>query len=336
MSLPLVPTIDFEPFLKGGPKDRMAVAAAIDSACIETGFFAITGHGVGEAEIEEIRAAAVRFFALPEADKQAVARPESRASRGWYPVAERALAYSLGKETPPDLQESFAIGPLDVPDEPYFTCDRAGIFFASNLWPAGRPDLQAAMTGYFRVMEALALAVMQAFAVALGQPADHFDDKFDRHTSSLRLIRYPGRVDAASGQRRAGEHTDYGSLTILRGDNLPGGLQVKLRHGDWTDIVRPEGGFICNIGDAMARWTNDRWVSTLHRVGIPPAGGPAQDRISIVFFHNPNYDAEIRGITAAGEPAKYPTETFDAYYIDKLARGSFGKRDAAAASDSTG
>ena len=109
MSQPSVPTVDFEPFLKGGVKDRVVVAEAINSACIETGFFAITGHGVKEAEIREIRTAAVRFFALPEADKQAVARPESRVSRGWYPVADRSLAYSLGKETPPDLQESYAI-----------------------------------------------------------------------------------------------------------------------------------------------------------------------------------------------------------------------------------
>ncbi len=333
MSDTAVPIIDFEPFLKGDGKDRAEVARAIDAACMETGFFAITGHGVAEKTIEALRDEAIRFFALPESDKQLVARPPDKISRGWNFVGDRSLAYSLGRETPPDLQESFAMGPVEVPDAPYFTCDRARAFFAPNPWPDAQPDLRAGMTDYFHLMETLAHAVMRAFALALGQSANYFDHMIDRHTSSLRLIRYPGRTDAVAGQRRAGEHTDYGSLTILRGDNLPdgqpGGLQVKLRHGDWVDITRPEGGFICNIGDAMARWTNDRWVSNLHRVGAPPAGKSAKDRISIVFFHNPNYDAEMRCITADGETAKYPPETFDQYFVDKLNRGSFGKTDRA-------
>ena len=318
-----VPTIDIAPFVEGGEAGRDAVARAVARACEETGFFAVTGHGVPEAAIEELRAEAVAFFALAEERKREVERPADRISRGWNALCDRSLAYSLGKDTPPDLQESFAMGPVAVPDEPYFTCPRARAFFAPNIWPEGRPGFREAMERYYRLMEGLSHTVMRIFARALGQADSYFDDRIDRHSSSLRLVRYPGRVDgAADGQRRAGEHHDYGSLTILRGDNLPGGLQVKLRRGDWIDVVRPDGGFICNIGDAMMRWTNDRWVSTLHRVGLPDGDSP--DRISIVFFHNPNYDAEIRCIAAEGEAARYAPSAFDSFYVDKLRRGSFG------------
>ena len=319
-----VPTIDIAPFVDGGEAGRDAVASAVGRACEETGFFAITGHGVAEQAIEELRAEAVGFFALPDERKRRVERPADRISRGWNALCDRSLAYSLGQETPPDLQESFAMGPVAVPEAPYFTCERARAFFAPNIWPGERPGLRRSMERYYRSMEALSHTVMRIFARALGRDDSYFDDRIDRHSSSLRLIRYPGRVEAAAaGQRRAGEHHDYGSLTILRGDNVPGGLQVKLRHGGWIDVARPEGGFICNIGDAMMRWTNDRWVSTLHRVGLPE-GADSPDRISIVFFHNPNYDAEIRCIAADGEAARYPPAVFDSFYLDKLRRGSFG------------
>ncbi len=324
-----VPTIDIAPFVAGGEAGRDAVARAVGRACEETGFFAITGHGVAEQAIEELRAEAVGFFALPDERKRRVERPADRISRGWNALCDRSLAYSLGQETPPDLQESFAMGPVAVPEAPYFTCERARAFFAPNIWPGERPGLRRSMERYYRSMEALSHTVMRIFARALGRDDFYFDDRIDRHSSSLRLIRYPGRVaGAAAGQRRAGEHHDYGSLTILRGDNVPGGLQVKLRHGGWIDVVRPDGGFICNIGDAMMRWTNDRWVSTLHRVGLPD-GPDSPDRISIVFFHNPNYDAEIRCIAGDGEAARYPPAVFDSFYLDKLRRGSFGAAVAA-------
>ena len=321
-----VPTIDISPYLEGGDADRDEVARAVDRACRETGFFAIVGHGVPEPAIDGLRREAVDFFALPEGEKRLVERPADRISRGWNALRDRSLAYSLGKDTPPDLQESFAMGPVAVPDEPYYTCDRARAFFAANIWPADRPGFRDSMEGYYRAMEGLSHTVMRIFARALGREDTYFDDRIDRHSSSLRLIRYPGRAeDAEPGQRRAGEHHDYGSLTILRGDNLPGGLQVKLRRGGWIDVVRPEGGFICNIGDAMMRWTNHRWVSTLHRVGLPE-GNDGPDRISIVFFHNPNYDAEIRCIADDGELARYPPCAFDSFYVEKLRRGSFGAR----------
>ncbi|MBM3485150.1 MAG: isopenicillin N synthase family oxygenase [Alphaproteobacteria bacterium] len=317
-----VPVIDLSGALAGERAARLAVARAIESALVDVGFFSIVGHGVPESLIAETRAEAVEFFALPDAEKRAVSRPPDRVARGYSWVGDRALAYSYGEVTPPDLHESFVIGPEPLPDLPYYRDRRARGFYAPNIWPTRPARLRPCMLSYFQRMDSLATEMMRLFALALGIEERFFDTLIDRPTPNLRLIRYPGRVQAPEpGQLRAGAHTDYGTITILRGDNRSGGLQVRHRNGDWIEVTRPEDGFVCNIGDVMMRWTNDHWVSNLHRVALPPDDA-AEDRISLVFFHNPNYDAEIRCIeTCRGDgEAKYPPVPFDGYYLDKLMR----------------
>ena len=324
-----VPTIDISPYLEGGDADRDEVARAVDRACRETGFFAIVGHGVPEPTVDGLRREAVDFFALPEGEKRLVERPADRISRGWNALRDRSLAYSLGKDTPPDLQESFAMGPVAVPDEPYYTCDRARAFFAANIWPADRSGFRDSMEGYYRAMEGLSHTVMRIFARALGREDGYFDDRIDRHSSSLRLIRYPGRTE----RRRAG--------------SAPGGRASRLRLAHDSARRQPAGRA---PGQAAPRRLDRRGpagrrVHLQHRrrddaldqppLGVDaPPGRPAgrrndgPDRISIVFFHNPNYDAEIRCIADDGEPARYPPCAFDSFYVEKLRRGSFGARRA--------
>jgi isopenicillin N synthase-like dioxygenase len=124
----------------------------------------------------------------------------------------------------------------------------------------------------------------------------------------LRVRNYPAPQTAPEpGQLRAGAHSDYGSLTILKTEDRPGGLQVCNAAADWVDVPVVDGAFIVNIGDLMARWTNDRWVSTLHRVVNPPPSRAAESRRqSLVFFHNPNYDALIECLPTCRDPAHPP------------------------------
>lgn len=112
------------------------------------------------------------------------------------------------------------------------------------------------------------------------------------------------------GQLRVGAHSDYGSLTILATEDRPGSLQVCDASGAWSDVPILPGTFVVNIGDLMARWINDRWISTLHRVVNPPDGAGAESRRqSLVFFHNPNYDAQVAcnpTCLVPGAAPKYP------------------------------
>jgi isopenicillin N synthase-like dioxygenase len=149
-------------------------------------------------------------------------------------------------------------------------------------------------------MAALAARLLEHMAEALGLPSLHFAPLIDRHVSALRLLDYPELdLPPLPGQLRAGAHTDYGTLTILKSEDVPGGLQVKLRNGGWVDVHPPADGFVCNIGDLMMRWTNDRWLSSLHRVVNPPAGD-GRARLSIAFFNHPNYDVTIECLASQG------------------------------------
>jgi isopenicillin N synthase-like dioxygenase len=148
-------------------------------------------------------------------------------------------------------------------------------------------------------MSELARDLRRIFARGIGLSEDYFEDKFDRHHSSLRVIDYVDQTEEPlPGQLRAGEHTDYGFLTILRSEDSSGGLQVRPHNGDWMDVPTVADSFVVNIGDVMMRWTNDRWVSTLHRVVNPPSRHQPSRRISIPFFHNPNVDAVVECLDA--------------------------------------
>ena len=310
-----VPIIDITPFRAGSTARRQAVAAAVDAACREIGFLVIAGHGVPTDLIAEAEAVSRAFFDLPLEEKLLVKRPSLDVTRGYIPLEAESVARSRGNATPGDLNESLMIGPVDVSDDPYYTRPEAGKHFAPNLWPLRPSALQPIWTSYYQTMARLAADLMELFAVALGLDDPHaFEDKIDRHISRLRVRNYPAPKTApVPGQLRAGAHTDYGSLTILKTEDRPGGLQVHATTGEWLAVPVVPGAFIVNIGDLMARWTNDRWRSTLHRVVNPPADQTWRSRRqSLVFFHNPNYDALIECLPTCREPGaapKYPAVT---------------------------
>ncbi len=302
----LVPVIDIAPYASGGD-GAAGVARQVRRACEEVGFFLITGHGVPDPVIEACWTAARDFFELPLEDRMAVAMPYAGYPYGYAPMLSETLSKSLGEDAPPDLKESFSVGPLRQPNRP-LAPDEATFVHAATPWPAKPEQFRIACEAYYRAVGDLAATVMRIFAAALGLPRDFFADAIDHPISALRIISYPDQaVSPKAGQLRAGAHTDYGSLTILLQEAAPGGLQVMGRDGGWHDVPAVPGAFVVNIGDLMARWTNDRWVSTLHRVVNPPSdAGRSARRQSIAFFHQPNWDAEIACLPSCLGPGEMP------------------------------
>lgn len=303
-----IPVIDIEPFLSGTAAGRQSVPAAMRKAAEEIGFFAIEGHGVPRTTLDRLYATAHEFFDLPLDEKQRVAPPRPDFPRGYKAVGFEALAAGNALSTPPDLKEYYHFGRPDIPAHPYYTGEQGRRHFFVNQWPARPAGFAEAADEYYRAMEDLSVMLCRIAALALGLPERFFDDKIDRHITAARINYYPRQDDPpAEGQLRAGAHTDYGMLTILSGESAPG-LQVLTRSGEWVDVATDKYRFVCNIGDLLMRWTNDRWVSNTHRVLNPPREmARASSRMSIAFFHHPNYDAKIECIPgcAGDAPPKY-------------------------------
>jgi isopenicillin N synthase-like dioxygenase len=301
----LVPTVDLAPFLEGGPAGRATVVAAVSAACRRTGFLQIRGHGIDGSVIAAMNAATDAFFALP-LERKLLAKPAHPGiNRGYAPVGAEALSYSLGIEAPPDLFEAFNIGLEDVPDAPFYR-NAPHDFFAPNVWPDDVPDLRPALTRYFDEAVRVALTLTDVFALALGMPERWFRPYVEKSTLTMRVNHYEHRdgSDApAPGSMRMGAHTDYGVVTVLYADPVPG-LEILGPDGAWHAVAPEEGALLVNLGDLTAQWTNDVWRSTLHRV-VPAS----HRRRSVALFFDGNYDALVTCLptcTGPDAPPKYP------------------------------
>jgi isopenicillin N synthase-like dioxygenase len=294
------PVIDLAPVDTGTSEEIAATANEIDEALRTIGFLAVVNHGVGEETSRDAWHAAHSCFDLPLAEKMRVHSKDPDYPYGYAPMADEALA----GDSRPDPKESFNLGP---PPRPEVEAS-GGYKLSERLWPQTPASFEPSLETYYEAMESLAEKLMRLFAVALDLDANFFDDKIDRHLSALRALNYPAQDQAEDGQVRAGAHTDYGTITILRPDDATPGLEVLTAAGNWLLAPQVPGGFIINIGDLMAMWTNDRWQSTLHRV-VNTYDSAGTRRQSMAFFHQPNWDAAIECLptcTGADNPPRYP------------------------------
>lgn len=294
-----VPVVDLR-------RDPAALARELDEICAEVGFFQIVEHGAS-AECDAAWDAMKRFFDLPLDERMTVRAPSPEYPHGYGPLAEEALGRTLGVDVPPDLKEVFNSGPVDPPAHEMTDPDES-VIWSPNLWPDALPELRLTWTAYHRTMQALANRIMGLFALGLALPVDYFAPYVGHAACGLRGICYPARTTPPEpGQLRAGAHTDYGTLTLLRQDTV-GGLEVTTREGKWVGVESIPGAFVVNVGDLMATWTNDRWRSTVHRVTDPPPAtdGAYERRFSMPFFHNANWDAQVSCLPTCLAPGEEP------------------------------
>ena len=304
----LVPVIDIAAFRRGGTAAQTEVARQWAGAFESIGFATLVGHGIAEDLLAEIHSLALNFFDQPLDEKMRCSFRPEKTGQGYVPLGIESVARTLADgQAPPDICEALTFTGLEWERQaPRNPVDAA--LYRANLWPAAPARFRACVTAYFDQVYALGQTLMRLSAPALDLPADYFVPYYDRMASSLRLVHYPDQAtDPLPGQLRYGAHTDYTGFTILRQDDAPGGLQVQSPDGAWVDVPPVPGALVINAGDLLARWTNDRWKSNVHRVINPPRGLTGSTRrLSIVLFIGPNPDALIECLPTCQGPARPP------------------------------
>ena len=280
-----LPLLDLAPLRSGDQDARHALAREMQAACRAHGFFYIAGHAIPAELVNEVLDEIRKLFALPAADKLAIARRDPRIERGWEPLGSQVLEPGAL----PDLKEAFGIGPAGDPDWP-------------NLWPAALPGLQPLLLRYFALCQSLAVDLMGLLALSLDLPEDHFRGFCTAPLCGLRALHYPPQAPSAEAlQRGAGAHTDFGALTLLTQDDT-GGLELFDPDSGWFAAAPLPGTMVVNLGDLIPRWTNDRYRSTVHRV-INRSG---RHRYSVPFFFDGNPQAQIACLPTCQGPGNPP------------------------------
>lgn len=287
-------------------------------------------HGISSSDVATVFANSAKFFARSKEEKDNLAWYSPEANRGYTAQGREKVTdlEELGdvaelRNSIPDLKESIEIG-------------REGEKGMPNMWPPTEGDDDAkvfkeVMTKFHDTCKNLHIELMRAIALGMGIKESWFDGFTDVGDNTLRLLHYPGvsksvfRRSDGQLQVRAGEHSDYGSLTLLFQDSR-GGLQVRSPKGTFVDATPIPGAIVINAGDLLARWSNDTIKSTKHRVVEPPPNPEDESsdsyppRYSVAYFCNPNFERTIEAIPGTFEETgkKYEGIKSGDYLVKRL------------------
>ena len=304
-----IPLIDVAGHLGGDPEASRKVAAQLRWAFENVGFYYLSGHGVPQSLIDRTYEAAVRFHAQPIAKKLALKVNEHNI--GYLPISDAASPHATAQGRKPSQNEAYFLRRERAPDDPVVIANRR--FHGLNQWPDDLPGFRATTLDYMRTLEALCRRLVPLYALALNLPAGFFDACFAVPHMILRMSRYPVIDGGDETIASLVPHTDSGFMTLLP-PNLVPGLSILLPSGRWIDAPGIDGAYVINGGDILHRWTNERFLSTPHRV----RNVSGQVRYAIPFFCDPDHDTVIECLPtcrSADNPAKYPPIRFGDYAL---------------------
>ncbi|XP_065826250.1 uncharacterized protein [Oscarella lobularis] len=294
-----VPTVDFaalslsqaDSSIDWNSSDVRGLCEKLDEAFRTIGFVFLTNFGVPEDEVEKIFTMYDKFFDLPVDVKNRFRRAEKASGNNGYVALRRER---LDPTKPSDLKETFQTD------------------LSAHEWPDKEvPTLKEESTKFFGSCRDLGTRVMAAMGRGLDglKDPDLFVNSHQligslKNRTTLRVLHYPPlppENEIEPGQLRCGEHSDYGSITLLFQDTM-GGLQVKKTAGGYINVPYVRGAVLVNLGSLMQQWTSDKYIAARHRVLLPEDPDKrSRIRRSIAFFFHPDDDFVIESLDGSNK-----------------------------------
>jgi isopenicillin N synthase-like dioxygenase len=314
-----IPVLDVAAYLAGAPGALEDVAAELRVALETIGFFYLAGHGVSQELLDRVFAETRRFHALPLEEKMKLRL--NRSNNGYMPLRGHAQRHTTLNKMPPkpNENESFFAKRERDPNDPDVIAGKD--LRDPNQWPDNLPGFKETVLEYQDLMRRLVHRLLPVYARALDLPAEYFAPFFHQGGEvTVRMIHYPPATPEQVAENVFGTaaHTDRNMLTILAQGDTPG-LQIMRSDGTWIPAPILPGAFVVNSGDTLRRWSNDRFLSTPHRV-LNVSG---RDRYSVPFFVSPEYDTVLECLPSCqgpDNPARYEPVTMEAFTIEFLNR----------------
>lgn len=308
-----IPALDLADFTSGDPHKKKLFVKKLGEAYNNIGFVSIRNHGLTNEMQQQLYAVIKKFFELPDDLKQKYEKPELAGQRGYI---GKGKEHAKGRSTG-DLKEFYHVG-QNVTDG-----DPIKIEYPDNIWPDELPEFEITALRAYKTIETAGRQMLRAIALYLELDEDYFEAKVINGNSILRPIHYfpienPDTIppDAV----RAAEHGDINLITLLMGASADG-LQVLRRDGKWIPITALPDQLVVNVGDMLARHTNDKLKSTIHRVVNPPRSLMHTSRYSIPFFMHPRSDMDLTclpGCVDQEYPKKYSDMTAGEFLDQRL------------------
>lgn len=303
-----VPTLSLASYTKGSTQERSEFVDKLFTGLKEYGFIILKDHNVKAESLHKAYDILKKFYSLPEEIKKSFISPNAGFQRGYTPFGQEHA-----KDSPVmDLKEFWHVGRILSDDHPLAKV------YPANVWPEEMPEFKETMVELYTALEEAGDIMLEALTGPLEVEKDFFAKMTKDGNSILRLLHYPPIPEGVDSRCvRAAAHEDINFITILPAATTSG-LQLKDRDGQWLDIDSEPDTLIVDVGDMLARLTNDVLPSTTHRV-INPQDGKNESRYSMPFFMHPHPDALLSCLPSCkGAGAKYPDITGHDFLMQRL------------------